>query len=232
MLNYMSEITETLILLQHAGHAHYMKWQLSFHCSHYQTTDMQTLSKQMDNDLRMWKEHVISQRKRFYALNYFTAEQVLVLRKELKNASFVKPDVLQRELKNASPVKPDVLALLYSVSPYYQSRIQLALQTSQVNTSSQIVQKNATTSFLYGQKSSLVVQTDKEVDSKYLNLEVLGTALNGLPPGMYTNKNINIEIDIQYFAVSLEKKRTFPANLKAGFPNLLVVEPGECKSYK
>ena len=161
MLNYMSEITETLTLLRQVGHAQYMKWQLSFDCSQYKTTDVQTLSRQMGNELRRWKEHVMSQRKRFYELNYFTAEQVLVLRKELKNTSCVTPDVV---------------ALLQAVSPHHQSKLQSALQTSQVKTSPQIVQRNVT--------KSLVVQTDEAADSMYLNLEDLGTVLSGLPPGM------------------------------------------------
>lgn len=162
MLNYISEITETLTLLQKAGHTHYMKWQLSFDCSQYETTDLQALSKQMGNELVMWKEHVMSQRKKFYELNYFTAEQVLVLRKELKNTC---------------SVKPDVQALLYAVSPHHQSKAESALQTSQINTSPQIVRRNIT--------KSLVVQKDEIVNSKYLNLDDLGTVLNGLPPGKY-----------------------------------------------
>jgi len=206
----MSEITETLTLLQQAGHTQYMKWQLSFDCSQYKTTDVQTLSRQMGNELRMWKEHVMSQRKKFYELNYFTAEQVLLLRKELKNTSCVKPDVV---------------ALLHAVSPHHQSKLQSAIQTSQVKTSPQIVRRNVT--------KSLVVQTDEAADSKYLNLEDLGTVLNGLPPGMYRNSNIiSLKINIWYLAVVLEKRRPFAANLKAGFPNLLVVEPGEYQSYE
>ena len=115
MLHYVSEISETLVLLQKAGHAHYLRWQLSFTCAQVQTADLQILSKQMDQELARWKEHVKLYRKTFYELNYFTAEQVLVL---------------QRELKNSFRVKPDVLTLLHCVSPYQsKSTIQLALQT-------------------------------------------------------------------------------------------------------
>ena len=115
MLHYVSEISETLVLLQRAGHAHYQRWQLSFACAQFQTADLQILSKEMDQELARWREDVKFHRKTFYELNYFTAEQVLLL---------------QRELKKSFRVNPDVLALLHCVSPH-QSRttIQLALQT-------------------------------------------------------------------------------------------------------
>lgn len=170
MLHYVSHIAETLTSLQVAGHAHYLRWQLRFDCCHYEITDLRTLSKQMDHELARWKEHVKSQRRRFYELNYFTAQQLLVLR---------------RELKNGGQIQPHVRALLHSISPHYLSgKLRMTLKTSStIRMPSQI---DAKTSRQQSQEAGFVVQTNEDVDSVYLTLEDLGLALKGSQLGTIT----------------------------------------------
>lgn len=94
-----------LIQLQQQGHSEYVGWVLKFSCNHPGIIDKLTAAlKKMTKDLEEWQKMVDDARKRFYCLNYYTTQQLLLLRKELCH------------LVHPSDMKPDVLTLLMSLS--------------------------------------------------------------------------------------------------------------------
>lgn len=94
-----------LIQLQQQGHSEYVGWVLKFSCNQPGIIDKLTAAlKKMTRDLEEWQKMVDDTRKRFYCLNYYTTQQLLLLRKELCH------------LIHPSDMKPDVLTLLMSLS--------------------------------------------------------------------------------------------------------------------
>ena len=89
-----------------------MGWILKFPCTLPNEDDdivdkLTCVLKEMSDDLEKWQDRVAIARNQFYCLNYYTTQQLLLLRKELShftNSSFT------------GDLKPDVMTLLQSLS--------------------------------------------------------------------------------------------------------------------
>ena len=79
----MCRIAEVLIKLQQAGNLQYIGWRMDFYCQTLLVEDLQLHAKKMEDELERWNKEVILARNSFYALNYYTTRQLLVLRSEL-----------------------------------------------------------------------------------------------------------------------------------------------------
>ena len=105
-------MTDILIQLLQHGHSKYMGWILKFPCTLPNKDDdivdkLTCILKEMSGDLEEWQNVVAEARSQFYCLNYYTTQQLLLLRKELfhfTNSNY------------AADLKPDVMALLQSLS--------------------------------------------------------------------------------------------------------------------
>lgn len=69
----------------------------------------------MTNDLEVWQRMVDETREHFYCLNYYTTQQLLMLRKELA------------QLADPSDMKPEILALLESISRNVNAELVVSL---------------------------------------------------------------------------------------------------------
>ena len=76
-------IAEKLVLLQQAGNIKYIGFEMKFSCACVEATDLEDYIDMMERDLNTWLHQVERSRKKYYHLNYFTAEQLVLLRKEL-----------------------------------------------------------------------------------------------------------------------------------------------------
>ena len=111
-LHNVCRIAEVLISLQRVGNIKYMGWVLQIPCMGDRNaiiSKLQTLAKEMEHELTIWKEEVTQKRGDFYELNNFTTLQLLTLRRELG---------VVKSKSNSGPadVTPSVLALLESIS--------------------------------------------------------------------------------------------------------------------
>ena len=103
----MRRIADALIALQQHGSVDYVGWEIQFPCNLPNVVDeLQHVASKLEADLEQWKHEIQEQRERFYELNYYTAKQLLLLRKELGR--------LQKSGQNE--VKPEAMALLQSIS--------------------------------------------------------------------------------------------------------------------
>ena len=94
--------------MQQYGHNKYIGWILRFPCSLPGVVyKLEKILKEMNHDLEDWKRSVAEARKNYYSLNYFTAQQLLLLRKELWY--YKNPDY-------CGTLKPEVIALLQCLS--------------------------------------------------------------------------------------------------------------------
>ena len=104
-------ISECLLNLQQHGNSDYVGWVLRFDCFAKDILkDLEDQAKEMENDLLNWKEAVVGYRNDFYELNYYTTQQLLILREEigkLRNSA----DAGSSDGKNAI-----MLSLLQSLS--------------------------------------------------------------------------------------------------------------------
>jgi hypothetical protein len=85
-------------------------------------TELQNLAKQMEDELKKWKESVKCRRKEFYELNYFNTVQLLALRKEIGKLS-----------KGSCNVSPNVLAMLQSISSQVTTQVVSDVLTEVIN---------------------------------------------------------------------------------------------------
>ena len=90
-----------------------MEWVLKFPCTlpcdrDEDLVDLLTdILNEMTNDLKEWQGEVAEARNQFYCLNYYTTQQLLLLRKELSHFT---------DHNYCGDLKPDVVALLQSLS--------------------------------------------------------------------------------------------------------------------
>ena len=89
-----------------------MGWTLKFPCTLPNEDDdivdkLTCILKEMSDDLEEWQNVVAKARNEFYSLNYFTTQQLLLLRRELSRFTDSNYD---------ADLKPDVMALLQSLS--------------------------------------------------------------------------------------------------------------------
>ena len=82
-LHSVCRIAEELISLQQVGHTHYIGWRMEFYCGGDLVDDLQRQAKKMKEELETWNTTVSQARQEFYELNYYTTQQLLVLRREL-----------------------------------------------------------------------------------------------------------------------------------------------------
>lgn len=106
IFHLVCRITETLLKLQHAGHTKYISWSLTFTCSTVSIDTLHDQAASMEKELSSTLDLINDQRHHFHALNYFTTQQVLQIRRELGN---LKQD-------KAVNVTPQLFSLLTSFS--------------------------------------------------------------------------------------------------------------------
>ena len=107
MLSLVRRIADALIMLQQYGNGEFIGWELQFHSFlPHIVEDLQKIAYNMETALDEWKEEIESRCDAYYELNYFTSQQLLLLREELGR------------LKNSVIVElsPVTLSLLQSVS--------------------------------------------------------------------------------------------------------------------
>ena len=99
-------IAEALRALQNAGHAKYIVWSFSFYCDCEVDEVLKDQAKNMETELKEWNDNIMKLRSRYHALNYFTTQQLRVIRQKLG------------QLENSNtPLPSDVLSMLKSISP-------------------------------------------------------------------------------------------------------------------
>ena len=99
-------IAGTLQQLQHAGHTKYISWSLTFPCSTVSTDTLTNQATSMEEELSDTLDLIKEQRHKFHALNYFTTQQLLQIRREFGSL---------RQNK-AAEITPQLLSLLASFS--------------------------------------------------------------------------------------------------------------------
>ena len=106
-LAYARRIADALIALQQHGSSEYIGWELRFSCALPCIVEkLQMITSEMEADLEIWKQGTEQQRDQFYELNYFTSQQLLLLREKLGR---LKNDTLRE-------VNPEAMTLLQSIS--------------------------------------------------------------------------------------------------------------------
>ena len=93
--------------LQQYGSGDYIGWEMSFPCALPNVVEeLQKVASKMEDDLDKWKQEIQEKRDEFYELNYYTTQQLLLLREELGRLKEPGED----------QVKPHAMALLQSIS--------------------------------------------------------------------------------------------------------------------
>ena len=107
MLKRIILISESVQKLKDFGHLEYLDWEKKYHCPEY-IQDLESLDQEistLESILVGWIYNVWNCRYQFPELNYYTTEQLIVLRKELTST---KNDP-------SKEVNPQVFYLLHSV---------------------------------------------------------------------------------------------------------------------
>ena len=93
--------------LQQYGCGDYIGWEMKFPCALTNVVEeLQKVASRMEVDLDKWKKEIQEKRDEFYELNYYTTQQLLLLREELGRLKEPGED----------QVKPHAMALLQSIS--------------------------------------------------------------------------------------------------------------------
>ena len=93
--------------LQQHGSGYYIGWKMTFPCALPNVVEeLQKVANKMEDDLEKWKQEIQEKRDEFYELNYYTTQQLLLLREELGRLKETGED----------QVKPYAMALLQSIS--------------------------------------------------------------------------------------------------------------------
>ena len=70
--------------LQQYGSGDYIGWEMKFPCALPNVVEeLQKVASKMEDDLEKWKQEIQEKRDEFYELNYYTTQQLLLLREEL-----------------------------------------------------------------------------------------------------------------------------------------------------
>ena len=100
-------IADALMALQQHGSGDYIGWEMRFPCCLPNVVDrLQQVACKLEGNLEQWKCEIQEQRDQFYELNYYTTQQLLLLREELGR--------LKESRQNA--VNPKAMTLLQSIS--------------------------------------------------------------------------------------------------------------------
>ena len=105
-MRYVRRIATALLALQNAGHARYTVWQYTFYCDCDVESALRKQAKTMESELQRWTDEIVYLRKRYHALNYFTTQQLHVIRQKLG----------QLDCNTISHLPPEVLSMLMSIS--------------------------------------------------------------------------------------------------------------------
>jgi len=105
-LRYVRRIAAALLALQNAGHAKYTVWQYTFYCDCDVGSALQKQAKTMESEFQQWTNQIVDLRNNFHALNYFTTQQLHILRQKLG----------QLDCNTISHLPSEVLSLLMSIS--------------------------------------------------------------------------------------------------------------------
>ena len=133
VLHLVQVLAEKLVLLQQAGNVKYIGFKMRFGCACIKPTDLEDYIERMQSDLDNWLYHVEKCRKQYYHLNYFTAKQLVLLRKELGSLK-ANPE---------SSANPQLYCLLQSVCAVPTLEIiRHALQVSETERSLALKAKN------------------------------------------------------------------------------------------
>lgn len=97
-----------MIALQQNGNGHFIGWAMTFSCAVPKVvTELQKIANRMEKILEDWKRVINEQRDRFYELNYYTTQQLLMLCEELGR---------MRSPQFKDEPKMEVMALIQSIS--------------------------------------------------------------------------------------------------------------------
>ena len=100
-------IADALMALQQYGSGDYIGWEMTFPCALPNAVEeLKKVASKMEVDLDKWKKEIQEKRDEFYELNYYTTQQLLLLREELGRLKEPRED----------QVKPHAMALLQSIS--------------------------------------------------------------------------------------------------------------------
>ena len=100
-------IADALMALQQYGSGDYIGWEMTFPCALPNVVEeLQKVASGMETDLDKWKKEIQEKRDEFYELNYYTTQQLLLLREELGRLKEPGED----------QVEPHAMALLQSIS--------------------------------------------------------------------------------------------------------------------
>lgn len=112
----MRRIAEALVSLQQNGYVNYIGWSLTFACKDVksESSDLSSVHKQMGKVLSSWNNNVKVARCKYYALNYYSAKQLLYLRYALYK---LKYNLDQEDTATANDLSnTQLLSLLRSTS--------------------------------------------------------------------------------------------------------------------
>ena len=98
VFHLVCRIADTLHDLQNAGHTNYISWSLTFACSTVSEVGLADQATSMEKELSSLLDSVNQHRREFHALNYFTTQQLLQIRRELGNLKRLKPNTITVEL--------------------------------------------------------------------------------------------------------------------------------------
>ena len=125
-LEGITRLAKAYINLLESGFVHRMDWSQEFCCSRDQlegesvSQKLARVSAAMEADLSKWKRKVSDARKEYRELNFFSTQQLMLLRKEIARACFKS----QFKVEN-----PQVFTLLESVRPgLYTEHLMEAVQ--------------------------------------------------------------------------------------------------------
>ena len=147
-------IAGTLQQLQLAGHTKYISWSLIFPCSTVSTDMLANQATSMEKKLNDTLSLIDKQRHKFHALNYFTTQQLLRIRRELGNL----------KQKKAAEVTPQLLSLLTSFSLEITADDIKDIICTLFNEQEAIIRREENG---VGEEQSLTISEDKIVESTY-----------------------------------------------------------------
>ena len=125
-LEGITRLAKAYINLSESGFVHRMDWSQEFCCSRDKvegesiSQELVSASTAMEADLSKWKQKVSDVRKEYRELNFFSTQQLMLLRKEIARACHTS----EFQVKN-----PQVFTLLESVRPgLYTEHLMEAVQ--------------------------------------------------------------------------------------------------------
>ena len=159
MLQQIVRITDVMQKLKDYGHIKYLTWSQEFSCSDYCATEdfgkLVQITDSLENELLQLINHVWQCRQKFYYLNFYTNQQLMLLRMELT--------ALQDD--PTADANPQLFHLLQSVTGHFLTStfsIRKALKGENIETSHDCQEEPALDS---DKQISIQTQVDSEAPS-------------------------------------------------------------------